>query len=82
MTKIDYIRQQFSNTRFIKDLESVVEYPKDLIPNTEEEFCELHKFGLYPAEECQPFITKQGSPFYNLDNMSVIPLGQEDRWMH
>ena len=82
MHKVDYIREQLSNTKLLKDLASVVEDPKDLIPNTEEEFCELHKFGLYPAEECQPFITKQGSPFYHLDNMSVIPLGQEDRWMH
>lgn len=82
MTKIDYIRQQFSNTRFLKDLESVVECPKDLIPNTEEEFNELCKFALYPAELCQPFITKQGTPFYNLDNMSVLPLRDKSIWMH
>ena len=82
MTKIDYIRQQFSNTRFLKDLESVVEYPEELIPKTEEEFNELCKFGLYPAELCQPFITKQGTPFYTLDNMSVLPLRDKSIWMH
>ena len=59
-----------------------MEDPKDLIPNTEEEFCELQKFGLYPAEECQPFVTRQGSPFYHLDNMSVIPLRDKSMWMH
>lgn len=82
MHKVDYIREQLSNTKLLKDLASVVEDPKDLIPNTEEEFCELQKFGLYPAEECQPFITRQGSPFYHLDNMSVIPLRDKSMWMH
>lgn len=82
MNKIEFIREQLSNPKLLKDLASLVESPEDLIPKTEWEFSELRKFGLYPAEDCQPFITKQGSPFYHLDNMSVIPLGQEDRWMH
>jgi predicted NAD-dependent protein-ADP-ribosyltransferase YbiA (DUF1768 family) len=82
MNKIEFIREQLSNPKLLKDLASLVESPEDLIPKTEDEFSELRKFGLYPAEDCQPFITKQGSPFYHLDNMSVIPLGQEDRWMH
>ena len=82
MNKIEFIKEQLSNPKLLKDLASLVESPEDLIPKTEGEFSELRKFGLYPAEDCQPFITKQGSPFYHLDNMSVIPLGQEDRWMH
>ena len=82
MTKLKFIREQLSNPKLLRDLASLVESPEDLIPKTEEEFNELRKFGLYPAEECQPFVTKQGTPFYHLDNMSVIPLGQEDRWMH
>ena len=82
MTKLKFIREQLSNPKLLKDLTSLVESPEDLIPKTEEEFNELRKFGLYPADECQPFVTKQGTPFYHLDNMSVIPLGQEDRWMH
>ena len=82
MNKIEFIREQLSNPKLLKDLASLVESPEDLIPKTEGEFSELRKFGLFPAEECQPFITKQGSPFYHLDNMSVIPLGQEDHWMH
>ena len=82
MTKLKFIREQLSNPKLLRDLASLVESPEDLIPKTEEDFNELRKFGLYPAEECQPFVTKQGTPFYHLDNMSVIPLGQEDRWMH
>ena len=82
MTKLKFIREQLSNPKLLRDLASLVESPEDLIPKTEEEFNELRKFGLYPAEECQPFVTKQGTLFYHLDNMSVIPLGQEDRWMH
>ena len=81
MTKIEYILQRLSDAKFRKDLSSVVEDVDALIPSNEEEFNLLQKFGLYPAEKCQPFITKQGTPFYSLDNMSVIPLGEPLRWM-
>lgn len=80
--KLEFIQSQLSNPKLLKDLASVVEEPHALIPQTEDEFSQLRKFGLYPAEDCQPFVTKQGTPFYHLDNMSVIPLGQEDKWMH
>ena len=82
MNKIDFIKNQFSDTKLLKNLATTVEDPQSLIPQSEDEFSQLLKFGLYPAEDCQPFVTKQGSPFYHLDNMSVLPLGQEDRWMH
>lgn len=82
MNKIGFIHTQLSDSKLLKDLATVVEDPQSLIPQSEEEFSKLLKFGLYPAEGCQPFVTKQGTPFYHLDNMSVIPLGQEDRWMH
>ena len=80
--KLEFIRTQLSDPKLIKYLSTVVEDPQALIPQSEEEFSQICKFGLYPAEDCQPFVTKQGTPFYHLDNMSVIPLGQEDRWMH
>ena len=79
--KIQFIKDQLT-PKLLKDLAAVVEDPQELIPQSEEDFSQLKKFGLYPAEDCQPFVTKQGSAFYHLDNMSVIPLGQEDRWMH
>lgn len=82
MNKIDFIKNQLSDTKLLKNLATTVEDPQSLIPQSEDEFSQLLKFGLYPAEDCHPFVTKQGSPFYHLDNMSVIPLGQEDRWMH
>ena len=80
--KLEFILSQLSDPKLLKDLATVVDDPQSLIPQSEEDFSQLCKFGLYPAEDCQPFVTKQGSPFYHLDNMSVIPLGQEDRWMH
>lgn len=80
--KLEFILSQLSDPKLLKNLATVVEDPQSLIPQSEEDFSQLCKFGLYPAEDCQPFVTKQGSPFYHLDNMSVIPLGQEDRWMH
>ena len=80
--KLEFILSQLSDPKLLKDLATVVEDPQSLIPQSEEDFSQLCKFGLYPAEDSQPFVTKQGSPFYHLDNMSVIPLGQEDRWMH
>ena len=80
--RLEFITTQLSDPKLLKDLATVVEDPQSLIPQSEEEFSQLCKFGLYPADECQPFVTKQGTPFYHLDNMSVLQLGQEDRWMH
>ena len=80
--RLEFITTQLSDPKLLKDLATVVEDPQSLIPQSEEEFSQLCKFGLYPADDCQPFVTKQGTPFYHLDNMSVIPLGQDDRWMH
>ena len=82
MMKLEFIKTELSNPKLLKALSTLVEDPQSLIPQSEDEFTELRKFGLYPAEGCQSFVTKQGTPFYHLDNMSVIPLGQEDRWMH
>lgn len=80
--KLEFILSQLSDPKLIKNLATLVEDPQSLIPQSEDDFSLLLKFGLYLAEDCQPFITKQGTPYYNLDNMSVVPLGQEDRWMH
>ena len=80
--KLEFIKTKLADPKLLKDLAAVVEDPQSLIPQSEDEFSQLRKFGLYPAEDCQPFVTKQGTPFYHLDNMSVIPLGQEDKWMH
>ena len=82
MNKIHFIYQQLKDVKLFDSLSSVVESVDALIPSNEEEFTELLKFGLYPAENCQPFTTKQKTPFYNLDNMAVIPLHEEDKWMH
>ena len=80
--KLEFIKTKLADPKLLKDLATVVEDPQSLIPQSEDEFSQLRKYGLYPAEDCQPFVTKQGTPFYHLDNMSVIPLGQEDKWMH
>ena len=79
---LNFINAQLSNPKLLQKLSTLVEDPEALIPQSENEFSQLFKFGLYPAEGCQPFITKQGSKYYNLDNMSVIPLNEEERWMH
>ena len=80
--KLEFILSQLSDQKFLKDLATVVEDPQSLIPQSEDEFSKLCKFGLYPADDCQPFVTKQGTPFYHLDNMSVLPLRNEENWMH
>ena len=79
---LNFINAQLSDPKLLQKISTLVEDPEALIPQSENEFSQLLKFGLYPAEGCQPFITKQGSKYYNLDNMSVIPLNEEERWMH
>jgi hypothetical protein len=82
-TLIDYIKQEFTNKKLRKDLQEVVEDVDALIPQNESEFVDLQKFGLYPAEECVPFVTEAGTPFYFLDNMAQVPIDEpKEKWMH
>ena len=63
MTKLQYIQERLGDADFRAKLSEVVNDVDALIPQSEEEFAEIQKFGLYPAEECVPFITKKGTPF-------------------
>ena len=82
MTKVEFIKSKLEDEKFRKKLEEVVASVNELIPETEDDFAQLQKFGLYPAEECVPFTTKQGTPFYELDNMSLSPIREENTWLH
>lgn len=73
MNKLEYIQSRLNDAKMRDDLSKVVNDVDSLIPQSEAEFEEVQKFGLYPAELCQPFITRQGTPFYQLDNMSLVP---------
>ena len=80
--KLEFIKNQLANEKLKEELNKFVSSVEALIPESEEDFKQLQKFGLYPAEECVPFITKQGTPLYSLDNMSVLPLKEPGSWMH
>ena len=82
MVKIQYIRERLSDTKLRDDLSKVVADVNALIPQSKEEFSEIQKFGLYPAEQCVPFVTKQGTPFYQLDNMAMIPKNDIANYLH
>ena len=82
MTKVEFIKSKLEDAKFRKRLEEVVTSVDELIPESEEDFAQLQKFGLYPAEECVTFITRQGTPFYELDNMSLSPIRKKDTWLH
>ena len=83
MTKVEFIKQELDNKKLRKALQEVVEDVDALIPQDESEFADLQKFGLYPAEECVPFVTDAGTPFYALDNMALIPINEpKENWMH
>ena len=81
MPKIQYIIARLSDTMLRDDLSEVVVNVDALKPQSEEEFSEIQKLGLYPAEQCIPFITKQGTPFYQLDNMAMIPKGDPANYL-
>ena len=81
MNKIQYILDRLSDAKLRGDLSKVVADVDALIPQSEEEFAEIQKFGLYPAEDCVPFITKQGTPLYQLDNMSLVPKGDTANYL-
>ena len=81
MVKIIYIQDRLSDKKLRDDLSKVVVDVDALIPQSEEEFSEIQKFGLYPAEQCVPFVTKQGIPFYQLDNMAMIPKGDTANYL-
>lgn len=75
MTKLEYINERMSDKKLRDVLLKVVPGVDALIPQSENEFSDIQKFGLYPADQCVPFVTKQGTPFYQLDNMSMVPKG-------
>ena len=80
--KINYIKSTLEDAKLREALAEVVTDVDALIPQSDEEFMELQKFGLYPAEECVPFVTKQGTPFYQLDNMAMVPKGETSCYLH
>ena len=80
--KINYIKSSLADAKLRKALAEVVTDVDALIPQSEEEFMGLQKFGFYPAEECVPFVTRQGTPFYQLDNMAMVPKGETSCYLH
>lgn len=81
MNKLEYIQFRLNDARMRDDLSKVVNDVDSLIPQSEAEFEEVQKFGLYPAERCQPFITRQKTPFYQLDNMAMVPKGDTANYL-
>ena len=75
MSKLRYIQERLLDTKLRENLAKVVPDVDALIPHAEEELAEIQKLGLYPAEQCVPFITRQGTPYYQLDNMAMVPKG-------
>lgn len=76
ITKVEYINSALEYPKLREALAEVVTDVDALIPQNEDEFMELRKLGLYPTEDCVPFVTKQGTPFYQLDNMAMVPKGE------
>ena len=82
MDKLQSIQELLLDTKLREALAEVVADVDALTPQSEEEFMELQKFGLYPAEECIPFVTVQGTPFYQLDNMAMVPKRDPSCYLH
>ena len=80
--KINYIKSTLEDAKLREALAEVVTDVDALIPQSDEEFMEFQKFGLYPAEECVPFVTKQGTPFYQLDKKAMVPKGETSSYHH
>ena len=81
LNKLEYIKERLNDANLRDSLSRVVTDVDALIPRSELEFDEIHKFGLYPAEQCQPFITRQKTPFYQLDNMAMVPKGDTANYL-
>jgi hypothetical protein len=81
MTRLEYILERLHDAQLRNDMAKVVADVDALIPHSEDEFSEILKFGLYPAGQCVPFVTKQGTPFYQLDNMAMVPKGDTANYL-
>ena len=81
MNKLKYIQSRLNDARMRDNLSKVVNDVDSLISQSEAEFEEVQKFGLYPADLCQPFITRQKTPFYQLDNMAMVPKGDTANYL-
>ena len=82
MTKLEQlVKERMRDKKLREDLLKVVPDVDALIPQSENEFSDIQKFGLYPADQCLPFVTKQGTPFCQLDNMSMVPKGDTANYL-
>lgn len=81
MYKLEYIKERLNDAKLRDSLSKVVADVDALIPRSELEFDDIMKFGLYPAERCQPFVTRQKTPFYQLDNMAMVPKGDTANYL-
>ena len=64
--KLEFIKKQFADNKLKCKLQKVVSSVEAIIIESEKDFKQLQKFGLYPAEVCRLFVTKQCFPFYSL----------------
>ena len=81
MTQLEYIRERLSDPKLRSNLSKVVTDVDALMPQSEGECAQLQKFGLYPATSCVPFTTDQHTPFYQLDNMALVPKGDTANYL-
>lgn len=61
--KLEFIKNQLADNKLKCELQKVVSSVEALVPEGEEDFKLLQKFGLYPAEECQAVRYQAGYSF-------------------
>ena len=66
MTKLEYKNERMSDKMLREDLFKVVPDVDALISQSENEFSDIQKFGLYPADQCVPFVLNMERRFINL----------------
>ena len=71
MTKLEYIKERMSDKKLREDLLNVVPDVDALIPQSENEFSDIQKFGLYPAAALVLFTRDENVPIYFVD--PVVP---------
>ena len=81
MTTLEYLKERLRDEKLRNDLSKVVADVDALMPSTDDECADVQKLGLYPASQCVPFVTKQKTPFYQLDNMAMVPNGDTANYL-
>lgn len=86
VSTLDIVQHMFTSCIYhsnevVEDLAQIVSDVEELIPVSEEEYTQFEKFGMYPADECVPYLATRRNRFYVFDDRALMDKEKPQEWM-